>query len=705
MTGCSHSSDGFVSRQLFRSTSSNDLGPGGPRLAVALGSKSEEVLLTAAEIHFWRTSEKWGAKGSQKSMNRRFSDPDTLTPLEDVQITPMSQRPPKRHSIDAGILTDSVSQYSEDTLEAQEEAIRQQLATLCPTIQNTKNVQSSGLHIFQYSDAHKFCHVCRKRIAFRLSTGCTVCKYAVHAKCLPNSNIPCRRTCSLYFGTPTDAEMKKTSSTPMEHHWVEGNFKHEKCCICNKACGATLTKLRSPAEMRCSWCKRVVHASCHHCLEGPCDMGPLRMLTLSPNDIHINQYMPDPSLSLHSPSVTTIHTTHTSPQASTSTQGGNSARGTDNDTCVLNTPGSSLSDVSASRSLKAEHIQVTVPNHCAPLVVFVNPKSGGNQGRDVLQQMQYLLNPWQVFDLSQGGPEFGLQVFRNASRLRILVAGGDGTVGWVLSAMDKFKIEPTPPVAILPLGTGNDLARVLRWGGGFTTGQSVLQSLVGVQEAQITCLDRWSVASQPIETGEELPEGTSMTLPLDVVNNYFSFGADAGTVLAFHLARNRDPKKFNSRLGNKLYYGLQGGKQMIAKNVSKELYKHVSLVCDGRDYDAELSEKRLQGIVFLNIPSYAGGTNPWGVKRSEENLQSLDDGQIEVLGVTSVYQLAKQQVGIGQCVRLCQCKEAQIITRKPFPMQIDGEPCLLAPSVISLSFHNRVRVLLRREGRRGSVSA
>ena len=37
-------------------------------------------------------------------------------------------------------------------------------------------------------------------------------------------------------------------------------------------------------------------------------------------------------------------------------------------------------------------------------------------------------------------------------------------MGWVLSILDELDIRPPPPIAVLPLGTGNDLSRVLKWG-------------------------------------------------------------------------------------------------------------------------------------------------------------------------------------------------------------------------------------------------
>ena len=48
-----------------------------------------------------------------------------------------------------------------------------------------------------------------------------------------------------------------------------------------------------------------------------------------------------------------------------------------------------------------------LPPTVCPLLVFVNGKSGGGQGLQLINSFRKLLNPHQVFDLCNGGPLCG----------------------------------------------------------------------------------------------------------------------------------------------------------------------------------------------------------------------------------------------------------------------------------------------------------
>ncbi|KAH9291833.1 hypothetical protein KI387_042978, partial [Taxus chinensis] len=122
----------------------------------------------------------------------------------------------------------------------------------------------------------------------------------------------------------------------------------------------------------------------------------------------------------------------------------------------------------------------------AAIIVFINSKSGGHHGPALKTKLQELISEEQVFDLSDVKPSDFIQhglgcleklasfgdpcAQETRNRVRIMVAGGDGTVGWVLGTIGELHLEnrkPIPPVGVIPLGTGNDLSRSFGWGGSF----------------------------------------------------------------------------------------------------------------------------------------------------------------------------------------------------------------------------------------------
>ena len=163
-----------------------------------------------------------------------------------------------------------------------------------------------------------------------------------------------------------------------------------------------------------------------------------------------------------------------------------------------------------------------------PLLVYVNSRSGLQQGHFLLSQLRRLLNPIQVFDLSEGNPEKILESFCNAlPKLRVLVCGGDGTVSWIISAIEKVNPERWPPIAILPLGTGNDLARFHGWGAGYNN-ESLIQILEQVSDAFVSMLDRWEMEIQSLK---------GKVINRKIFTNYASVGADAQAALQVHNVR------------------------------------------------------------------------------------------------------------------------------------------------------------------------
>jgi len=403
-------------------------------------------------------------------------------------------------------------------------------------------------------------------------------------------------------------------------------------------------------------------------------------------------------------------------------------------------------------SIRRMAIEVPVPDHngyilgdeflpdksFTPLLVFVNSRSGPQQGHLLTTQLRGLLNPIQIWDLADGGPEEILKSFSIFSSLRILVCGGDGTVSWIVSTVESMKTKRWPPIAILPLGTGNDLARIHGWGGGYSN-EPLIKILEQVSEGYVSWLDRW-------EMTKENKQGQVRNVQSFL--NYLSVGADAQAALQVHMLRESRPQLFFSRIVNKLWYGLFGAEEII-KASSINLRHDITLIADGIEVPLPADS---QGIIMLNIDSYTGGVPLWATgdfdsetnsvgdgiennfrarwtqKRSKsfddvsnvtgsivpkspgakgqhgrtsiyrtdsvEDISSLaltddekykrvtacdrpsscQDGLLDIVSVRGTFHLGQIRVGLSTAQKLCQCREATIIIKRKVAVQIDGEP-------------------------------
>lgn len=73
----------------------------------------------------------------------------------------------------------------------------------------------------------------------------------------------------------------------------------------------------------------------------------------------------------------------------------------------------------------------------------------------------------------------------------LAVRSCSGTVGWVLATIDEMGLMNRGiPVATMPLGTGNDLARALKFGSGYN-GTAMIKLLAQLSECGIVRMDRW----------------------------------------------------------------------------------------------------------------------------------------------------------------------------------------------------------------------
>ncbi|XP_058208961.1 diacylglycerol kinase 1-like isoform X3 [Rhododendron vialii] len=393
-----------------------------------------------------------------------------------------------------------------------------------------------------------------------------------------------------------------------------------------------------------------------------------------------------------------------------------------------------------------------------PVIVFINSKSGGQLGGAVLITYRSLLNKNQVFDLLEEAPDDVLRrLYLNLEklklngdelapkiqeRLRIIVAGGDGTVSWLLGVVSDLKLSQPPPIAPVPLGTGNNIPFAFGWGkkNPRTDHHSVESFLRQVIEAKEMKIDSWHLLMRmrapkqgfcepipPLELPHCMHAYRQISLT-DTLNmegyhtfrggfwNYFSIGMDAQVSYAFHSRRKLHPDKFKNQLVNQITYLKIVCRQgwfcaypfyPSSRNIA-QLAKVKFMKKHGEWQDLHIS-RSIRSIVCLNLPSFSGGLNPWGTPSTKKKLNReltppfVDDGLLEIVGFRDAWHGLVLLCPNGHGTRLAQAHRIRFEFHKGAAdhayMRIDGEPWKQPlpvdddTVVIEISHHGQLKML------------
>ncbi|XP_038906007.1 diacylglycerol kinase 5-like isoform X1 [Benincasa hispida] len=394
-----------------------------------------------------------------------------------------------------------------------------------------------------------------------------------------------------------------------------------------------------------------------------------------------------------------------------------------------------------------------------PVIVFINSKSGGQLGGELLVRYRALLNKNQVFDLGESRPDKVLhQLYHNfgmlkdngdllaahiEKNLRLIVAGGDGTASWLLGVVSDMKLPQPPSIATVPLGTGNNLHFSFGWGkkNPGTDSQSVESFLSQVRSAREMKIDSWHILMRM----RSPKEGSSDSIaPLELPHclhafhqdnwhvfrggfwNYFSIGMDAQVSYAFHSERKLHPENFKNQLTNQKAYLKIACKQgwfvsPLCHPTSRNIANLATVKIMTRDgiWEDLVIPSSIRSIICLNLPSFSGGLDPWG-DPSKNKLRDrdltppyVDDGLIEIVGFRNAWHGLVLLAPNGHGTRLGQAKRVQFEFHKGAInhayMRIDGEPWKQPLSVeddkvaIEISHSGRVSMLANLPCRAKSV--
>lgn len=229
----------------------------------------------------------------------------------------------------------------------------------------------------------------------------------------------------------------------------------------------------------------------------------------------------------------------------------------------------------------------TSPPEKNKICFFINPVSGGGTGKKVYDSLPEIMfslgfQPENYEAVLINPQEWEKQILARLDVAeRIIAVGGDGTLASILSFLVKSSNQTK--VGLIPLGTGNDLARSL--------GIYPIYHSRGV----LGCLKRLIQADPIAFTLWQLNESKTFAA-------YLSIGSDALIIEQFDRLRKKG-FYFNHPLYNKLVYT-----RLSLRGVKKNLdSKNIRIWDQGKEIP--LRYPTFKSILFANINSYSGGSS------------------------------------------------------------------------------------------------
>ncbi|KEG04781.1 diacylglycerol kinase, putative [Plasmodium vinckei vinckei] len=323
----------------------------------------------------------------------------------------------------------------------------------------------------------------------------------------------------------------------------------------------------------------------------------------------------------------------------------------------------------------------------------------------------------------------------------VIIAGGDGTLNWVLKESEAHGIDTSVfAISIIPFGTGNDFANAFGWKNpmGILKPKdtfSILSKVVNkVLKSEVLYHDYWNIEVILNEDGyfdkinsktrkkEILIENNQNVKALKfAMANYFSIGIDS------RIGRGFERQRKNNAILNKMVYLFEGFKKssfirntpinlLIDKMTTGNNFEDIVFTTNKKE-NAPLLKKSMN-IIGVNIPSYSAGNDIWKYtsklgfklpkdcndehKKKSNDLkyseQKIGDGALEFVTYRKGWDMAFEFTFKGRAYRVHQGKGPWKIDFKENAsgvyFQVDGEFFRMTkPKYISIKHYKKINVL------------